>query len=62
MIQLKTFNKVLNHFDGNVDKAKLWFDTPNPLFEDIKPKEMAWLGRHKKLNALIEDALESNYY
>lgn len=61
MIRLKTFNKVLNYFDGNIHKTKLWFDTPNPLLGDIRPKEMAWLGRHKKLDAFIDSVWEDNY-
>lgn len=57
-IPLKLFNKVLDYFDGNVTRARLWFDIPNPVLGGLKPKDYHQKGSFKNLDKLIIDALK----
>lgn len=50
-------NLVAQHFQGNSDKAILWFKTTNPLFGNVSPREMIRFGRFKKLFRFVQNAL-----
>jgi hypothetical protein len=47
MNELETL--VLCFFNGDKDKTKLWFETPNPLLGGISPAGMIKAGRYDKL-------------
>ena len=52
------FHLVYGHFN-DFDKTKIWFELPNPMLgEEITPKHMIWIGRHKKLFEIISSALK----
>ena len=52
-------NLVANHFN-DIDKTKLWFQTPNPLLGHIAPRDMIRLGRFKKLYEFIIASIDEN--
>ena len=54
------FNKVAEHFKGDVHKTNLWFNVPNPLLGNVSPKDMIRLGRYKKLYSFVVQAIEEN--
>ena len=60
MIRLKTFQRVLHHFNGDIAKAKNWFEIPNPVLEDLKPSDYAKMGKHDYLDKMIDSALEES--
>jgi uncharacterized protein (DUF2384 family) len=41
-------------------KTVLWFKTPNPLLGNITPRDMIRVGRFKKLQRFIQNALDEN--
>lgn len=41
-------------------KTVLWFKTPNPLLGNITPRDMIRIGRFKKLQRFIQNALDEN--
>ena len=41
-------------------KTVLWFKTPNPLLGNTTPRDMIRVGRFKKLQRFIQNALEEN--
>ena len=47
-------------FFGDEQKTVLWFKTPNPLLGDIAPRDMIRIGRFKKLQRFIQNALSEN--
>ncbi len=51
---------VLDFFDSDLERAILWFATPNPLLGDVSPNYMMIVGRADKLLSFIEDQLELN--
>jgi hypothetical protein len=51
---------VLEFFAGNVEKADLWFKTPNPLLGGFVPERMIWLGRETRLLRFVRDQLDQN--
>ena len=51
---------VAEFFEGNVDKAILWFRTPNYLLGNISPRDMIRFGRYKKLMKYVQNALAGN--
>lgn len=51
---------VLEHFQGDVVKMFEWFDTPNPMLGDVKPKRMIELGQTDKLLKFIRTSLLEN--
>lgn len=51
---------VLDFFNGNEEKAFVWFDTENPLLGNITPIEMINIGRIKRLRKFIETSLREN--
>ena len=55
----QTFTQVFLHFDRDFDKAKLWFELPNPMLgRYISPRDMIYIGRHKKLLQIVLDSVE----
>lgn len=58
MVKMKTFQKVLNYFNGDLNKTELWFKTPNPALDDIKPNDMPSMGRHDRLDNFIDNSLD----
>lgn len=61
MIPQKIYKKILDYFEGNKQKADLWFRTPNHCLGDVKPIDMIMVGRIKKLEQFIDSALEGNH-
>lgn len=57
---LHCFLQVAEHFDGNGQKASLWFKTTNPMLGGISPRDMIRFGRLSKLQRLILGALLEN--
>ncbi len=59
-----TYNKeiitLVNRFFNNEEKAKLWYNTENPLLGNISPSTMVKIGRIEKLKLFINHALEGN--
>ena len=51
---------VTGFFEGDYEKAKLWFDAPNSLLGGMKPNDMIELGREKKLLKFIKTCLAEN--
>jgi hypothetical protein len=49
---------VAQHFDGDGAKTALWFQTKNPLFGGISPRDMIRYGRYVKLQRFVTEALE----
>ena len=47
-------------FFKDQQKTVLWFKTPNPLLGDITPRDMIRIGRFKKLQKFILNALSEN--
>ena len=52
-------NLVASHFN-DIDKTKLWFQTPNPILGNASPRELIILGRFKKLYQFIVTAIDEN--
>jgi len=47
-------------FFKDPQKTVLWFKTPNPLLGDITPRDMIRIGRFKKLQKFILNAISDN--
>lgn len=60
MIRRKTFNKVLDHFNGDITKAIIWFKIPNTLLHGLKPQDYAFMGKHEYLDRMVDCALEES--
>jgi hypothetical protein len=58
LIPQKLLLRVAHHFDGNINRAKLWFEIDNPILGGIKPKDYKIGGNWRALEKMIEDALE----
>jgi uncharacterized protein (DUF2384 family) len=54
------FNRVAEHFKGDIRKTALWFNIPNPMLGNISPKDMIRLGRYKKLLNFVIQSIEEN--
>jgi hypothetical protein len=52
-------NMVAQFFQDEL-KTILWFKTPNPLLGNITPRDMIRVGRFRKLQRFIQNALEEN--
>lgn len=57
MNELETL--VLCFFNGDKDKTKLWFETPNPLL-GISPAKMIEVGRYDKLLKWAKQQIDEN--
>jgi hypothetical protein len=51
---------VLEFFEGNVDKMKMWFHTRNPLLGNVTPNDMILAGRYEKLLKWVKEQLSEN--
>lgn len=51
---------VARFFEGDPLKTALWMRTRNPLLGEISPRDMIRYGRIKKLQRIVNDALEAN--
>lgn len=54
------YRLVEEFFHGDVEKTKLWFETPNYLLGYVRPSEMIILGRAERLLQMIQNQLEEN--
>ena len=52
--------QVVEFFEGNVNRAALWFRLPNPLLGNISPHDMIRFGRYAKLQEFVVEALADN--
>ncbi|WP_324997691.1 antitoxin Xre/MbcA/ParS toxin-binding domain-containing protein [Salinisphaera sp.] len=52
--------KVANHFEGDTQKAALWFRTQNPMLGYVTPRDMIRLGRYDRLLRFVLEAEEEN--
>ena len=52
-------NRVTALFDGNIQKAALWFRTPNPLLGEVSPRDMLRMNRFKRLAKFVAEAEQS---
>ena len=55
-----TVDEVVEFFEGDVDKASLWFNTNNHLLGGASPMGMIRLGRFEKLLSFITVSLDEN--
>lgn len=49
-------NRVVGLFDGDVEKAALWFQTQNPLLGEVSPRDMLRMNRFKRLAKFVNEA------
>jgi uncharacterized protein (DUF2384 family) len=49
-------NRVAELFDGDLNKASLWFRTANPMLGDISPRDMLRMNRFKRLAKFVSEA------
>lgn len=54
------FLQVTEHFNGNGQKASLWFKITNPMLGHISPRDMIRYGRLSKLQRLVTSALSES--
>ncbi len=49
-------NRVVGLFDGDLQKAALWFRTKNPLLGNVSPRDMLRMGRYSRLDRFVSEA------
>ena len=52
-------NRLTTLFDGDIQKAALWFRTPNPLLGEVSPRDMLRMNRFKRLAKFVAEAEQS---
>lgn len=52
--------QVVGFFEGDVNRAALWFRLPNPLLGDVSPRDMIRYGRYARLQQFVVEALADN--
>lgn len=52
-------NLVAEYFDGDAQKAGLWFELPNPMLGNISPRTMIRGNRYKRLLNFVLEAREA---
>jgi hypothetical protein len=57
MIEIATICELVAEHLGSREKAALWFKISNPLLGNISPRDMLRMGRFKKLQRFIVEAL-----
>jgi|HubBroStandDraft_2_1064218.scaffolds.fasta_scaffold2086562_1 hypothetical protein len=57
MIPQEYFDKIVEFFKGDRQKAWLWFQTINPGLGGVTPMHMIKLGREHKLKQFIDSRL-----
>lgn len=50
---------VMDHFKGDLNKAKLWFNIPNSYLKGMKPRNYCTSNHVDRLEKMILDALEA---
>lgn len=53
-------NLVTEQFNGDLEKAELWFNTKNPLLGNLSPIDMIRFGRYEKLQKFIFNVRSGN--
>ncbi len=61
MLRLKTFNKLINYFKGDLGKVHQWFRTPNKHLNGIKPSALSDMEKHAELDKFIDDLINENH-
>jgi hypothetical protein len=51
---------VMQYFDGNAERAMLWFQSPNPSLGDLSPHTLISMGRINKLAEFVRNAMAAN--
>ncbi len=51
---------VMTHMGWDLDKAELWYNTPNPMFGGASAAELVYNGRAHKILGFIKNAIEEN--
>ncbi len=51
---------VVGFFEGDVNRAALWFRLGNPLLGDVSPRDMIRYGRFARLQEFVVEALAEN--
>lgn len=56
----KLLCQVAQHFEDDLNRAKLWFQIPNPVLNGMRPKDYYFKnsGGWKRLEKMIDDAVE----
>ena len=49
-------NRVAALFEGDIEKAALWFRTSNPLLGEVSPRDMLRMGRYARLAKFVGEA------
>lgn len=57
LIPRKLLSRVAEHFNGDMNRARLWFEIDNPVLNGMKPKHYHQSGSWKRLEKMIDDAL-----
>lgn len=57
-LQNELFDLVLQYYEGNKDKALLWFRSPNPMFGGFSPDQMSEAGQNRKVLEVVNNQLE----
>lgn len=57
LIPQKLLSRVAEHFSGDLNRARLWFEIDNPVLNGMKPKHYHQSGSWKRLEKMIDDAL-----
>lgn len=57
---LLTIFAVAEFFQGDEEKTKLWFNTPNPLLGGLSPVAMCRAGGVHKLLAFVQASTDAN--
>lgn len=52
-----TINITTSFYEGDLSKTAMWFRTPNPMLNDLTPRDMVRFGMHEKLRKFIIDAV-----
>ena len=60
LIPQKLLSRITDHFNGDVSRAMMWFHIPNPILNGMRPMDYKFNGSWKRLEKMIDDALEEN--
>jgi uncharacterized protein (DUF2384 family) len=55
---IELLETIVKFFDGNEEKATLWFNTRNPMLGGVSPKEMVDSDRTDKLLKWVKQQIE----
>lgn len=58
LIPQKLLSRIIAHFDGDINKARLWCVIPNPVLNGMRPCDYKINGSWDYLSKMINDALE----